>query len=107
MTESSRDSAFCPLSSVVCLPTSAQPDLFERLADPGILILVRLAAGGLEEAIGVLLPGAIREIVAEHGGGGLRLADDAQRDIGFGQPPQRFLYVGRGLGLRHHDLSAG
>src|SRR5579862_9608464 len=89
-TDSSRDSVFCPLSSGVRRPLS-QPDLLERLADPGFLVLVRLAAGGFDELIGVLVPGAVREIVTEHRGGGLRLVDDAERNIGFGEPLQRFL----------------
>ena len=47
------------------------------------------------QLVGVLVPAAVGEIVAEHGGGGLRLVDDAERHIGLGQPGQRLLDVAR------------
>src|SRR5215469_15242934 len=46
------------------------------------------------------------EIVPEHGSGGLRLVEDAQRDIAFAQPHQRLFDVTRGLILGHHNLEA-
>ena len=54
----------------------------------------------------VLVPGAVREIVPEHGGRGLRLVHDAERHIGLGQPHQRLFDVPRGLVLRDHGLEA-
>ncbi len=42
----------------------------------------------------------------EHGGRGLRLVDDAERHIGFGQPHQRLFDVTRGLVLGDHDFEA-
>src|SRR6266849_7781425 len=53
----------------------------ERLADPGALVLLRLAAARFHQAVGVLVPGAVGEIVPEHGGGGLRFLDDAERHV--------------------------
>src|ERR1700745_2848146 len=61
------------------------------------LILARLETAGLYKIIGVLVPAAIRKIVAKHGRSGLRLADDPDRHIGLGQPRQRFLDMPRGL----------
>ncbi len=78
----------------------------ERPADPGALVLVGLEAARLHQGIGVLVPAAVREIVAEHGGGGLRLVDDAERHVGLGQAHQRLLDVPRRLIARHHDLEA-
>src|ERR1700682_859525 len=72
----------------------------------GTLILARLETAGLYKIIGVLVPAAVRKVVAKHGGRGLRLADDADRHIGLGQPGQRFLDVACGLILGHHGLEA-
>src|SRR5262249_60290650 len=77
--------------------SSAQPELLECLADPGTLVLARLQALRLHQGIGVLVPAAVREVVAEHGGGGLRLGDNAERQVSLGQPQQRFLDVAGGL----------
>src|SRR6185312_1359399 len=70
---------------------SAQPDLLEGLADPGTLVLGRLAAARFHQRVGVLVPLAVGEVMAEHGSGGLRLVDDAERHIGLGQALQRLL----------------
>src|SRR5882757_1594147 len=70
----------------------------------GTLVLARLETSGLYKIIGVLVPAAVRKIVAKHRGGGLRLADDADRHIGLGQPGQRFLDMPRGLVLGDHGL---
>src|SRR5216683_1634976 len=78
----------------------------ERLADPGALVLLRLAAARFQQAVGVLVPGAVGEIVPEHGGGGLRFLDDAERHVAFGEPRQRFLDVAGALVLRHDHLEA-
>src|SRR6201999_996417 len=78
--------------------------LLEGPRNVGPLILARLETAGLYKIIGVLVPAAVRKIVPEHGRRGLRLADDADRHIGFGEPLQRFLDVPRGLILRHHGL---
>src|SRR6201986_4617830 len=80
--------------------------LLEGPADPGPLILARLETSGLYKIIGVLVPAAIRKIVPKHGGGGLRLADDTDRHIAFGEPGQRLLDMPRGLILGDHGLEA-
>src|SRR6202040_291070 len=72
----------------------------------GTLVLARLETAGLYKIIGVLVPAAVRKIVPEHGGCGLRLADDADRHIGLGQPGQRLLDMPRGLILGDHGLEA-
>src|SRR6478735_5229275 len=82
----------------------AEAYLLEGPADPGPLILARLETARLYKIIGVLVPAAIGKIMPEHGGGRLRLADDADRHIGFGQPLQCFLDVPRGLISGHHGL---
>src|SRR6187549_1176787 len=85
---------------------SSKPELLEGAADPGILVLVRLDAGGFHEAVRVLVPGAVRKIVPKHGSRGLRLVDDTERQIGLGEPRQRLLDFARRLELRHNDLEA-
>src|SRR5262249_55923608 len=44
----------------------AQADALERLADPGPLVLLRLDAASLYQRIGVLVPGAVWEVVPEN-----------------------------------------
>src|SRR5262249_52568413 len=78
----------------------------ERLADPMALVLVGLKTLRLHQGIGVLVPTAVREIVAQHRSRGLRFLHDAERHVGFGKPQQRFLDVARALIARHHDLEA-
>src|SRR5712671_2627567 len=80
--------------------------LLEGPGNIGPLVLARLETAGLYKIIGVLVPAAVRKIVSEHGSGGLRLADDADRHIGFGQPRQRLLDMPRGLIPRDHGLEA-
>src|SRR6202165_688204 len=72
----------------------------------GAFVLARLETAGLYKIIGVRVPAAVRKIVAKHGGGGLRLADDADRHIGLGEPGQRFLDMPRGLVAGDHGLEA-
>src|ERR1700716_2418113 len=84
----------------------AETHLLEGPGNIGPLVLARLETAGLYKIIGVLVPAAVRKIMPEHGGGGLRLADDADRHIGFGQPRQRFLDMPRGLILGDHGLEA-
>src|SRR5713226_3105619 len=84
----------------------AETQFLEGPGDIGTLVLARLETAGLYKIIGVLVPAAVRKIVPEHGGGGLRLADDADRHIGLGQPGQRFLDMPRGLVLGDHGLEA-
>src|ERR1700674_1468528 len=84
----------------------AETQFLEGPGDIGPLVLARLETAGLYKIIGVLVPAAVRKIVSQHGGGGLRLADDADRHIGFGQPGQRFLDVPRGLILGDYGLEA-
>src|SRR5438309_2957712 len=84
----------------------AETQFLEGPGDIGTLVLVRLETAGLYKIIGVLVPAAVRKIVAKHGGGGLRLADDADRHIGLGEPGQRFLDMPRGLVAGDHGLEA-
>src|SRR5712664_1000637 len=84
----------------------AETQFLEGPGDVGTLILARFETAGLYKIIGVLVPAAVGKIVPEHGGSGLRLADDADRHIGLGQPGQRFLDMPRGLILGHHGLEA-
>src|SRR6202022_1817605 len=83
-----------------------ETQFLEGPGDIGALVLARLETAGLYKIIGVLVPAAVRKIVPEHGGSGLRLADDADRHIGLGQPGQRFLDMPRGLVLGDHGLEA-
>ena len=62
-------------------------------------VLARLEAAGAQQRVGVLVPRLSGEVVPEHGGGGLRLVDDAERHVGLGQAHQRLLDVARGLVL--------
>src|ERR1700720_640466 len=82
----------------------AETQFLEGPGDVGTLVLARLETAGLYKIIGVLVPAAVRKIMSQHGGGGLRLADDADRHIGLGEPGQRFLDMPRGLIARDHGL---
>src|SRR6202165_271792 len=86
--------------------TLTETQFLEGFGDVGARVLARLDSARLYKIIGVFVPGAIRKIVPEHGGGGLRLADDADRHIGLGEPGQRFLDMARGLVLGDHGLEA-
>src|ERR1700688_3318546 len=85
----------------------AETHFLEGPGNIGTLILARLETAGLYKIIGVLVPAAVRKIVAKHGSGGLRLADDADRHIGLGQPRQRFLDMPGGLVAREPGGGAG
>src|SRR5215475_2829046 len=50
------------------LAGKSQAKPLERLADPRGGVLARLEAALLHQAVGVLVPAAVRKIVAEHGG---------------------------------------
>src|SRR6516225_11493052 len=78
----------------------------ERLADPVAFVLVRLNALRLHQGIGVLVPAAFGEVVAEHGSRRLRLLHDTERHIDLGEPQQGFLDVARPLVACHHYLEA-
>src|ERR1700736_5084379 len=97
---------WCPkLSSsppLVCQALLAKTQFLEGLRNVRARVLGRFDAAGLYKIIGVLVPAAVGKIVPEHGGGGLRLADDTERHIGLGEPGQRFLDMARGLILGHH-----
>src|SRR6185369_15483080 len=82
----------------------AETQFLEGPGNVGTLVLARLETAGLYKIIGVFVPAAVRKVVAKHRGGGLRLADDADRHISLGQPRQRFLDVTRCLILRNHGL---
>src|SRR5689334_24083782 len=82
----------------------AETHFFESPADPGPLILARFETARFYNIIRVLIPLAVWKVMPEHGGRGLRLADDADGHIGFGQALQRLLDVARGLVARHHRL---
>src|SRR5712692_2610720 len=84
----------------------AETQFLEGPGNIGTLVLARLETSGLYKIIGVLVPAAVGKIVPEHGCRSLRLADDADRHIGLGQPGQRFLDMPRGLILGHHGLEA-
>src|SRR5467141_364961 len=84
----------------------AEAQFLEGPGDIGPLVLARLETAGLYKIIGVLVPAAVRKIVSQHRGGGLRLADDADRHIGFGQPGQRLLDMPGGLILGDYGLEA-
>src|SRR5215212_10039463 len=81
-----------------------ETQFFEGFGNIGALILARLETAGLYKIIGVLVPAAVRKVVSKYRGGGLGLADDADRHIGLGEPGQRFLHVSSGLILRDHGL---
>src|SRR6516165_11934035 len=80
--------------------------LRECLADPRAFALVRLNALRLHQGIGVLVPAAFGEVVAEHRGRSLRLLHDTERHIDLGEAQQGFLDVARPLVARHHQLEA-
>src|SRR4030088_2204209 len=84
----------------------AETNLLEGPGNVGTLILARLETTRLYKIIGVLVPAAVRKIVAKHGRGGLRLAADADRHIGLGEPGQCFLDMPRGLVAGDHGLEA-
>src|SRR5471030_24553 len=67
--------------------------------DPALRWRLIGTAGGDtgEQRIAVLVPLAAGIVVAEHGGRGTGLLDDAERQIWFGQPMQRLGHVGRRL----------
>src|SRR5258707_8410841 len=90
------------------MPTKflAETYLLEGPGNVGTLILARLETAGLYKIIGVLVPAAVRKIVPKYGRRGLRLADDADRHIGLGEPGQRFLDMPRGLVAGDHGLEA-
>src|SRR5258705_11710813 len=73
-------------------------------ANIGTLVLARLETAGLYKIIGVLVPLAVRKVVAKHGRRRLCLADDADRHIGLGEAVERFLDMARGLVARDHGL---
>src|SRR5207244_7011458 len=80
--------------------------LLEGPGNIGTLVLARLETARLYKIVGVLVPLAVRKIVPKHGRRGLRLADDADRHIGLGQPRQRFLDMPRGLVAGHDRLES-
>src|SRR5882672_3019258 len=84
----------------------AETHLLEGPGNVGPLILARLETAGLYKIIGVLVPAAVRKIVPKDGRRRLRLADDADRHIGFREPGQRFLDMPRGLVAGDHGLEA-
>src|ERR1700712_5639014 len=84
----------------------AEAQFLEGPGDVGALVLARLETAGLYKIVGVFVPLAVRKVVAKHGGGGLRLADDADRHVALGEAHQRFLDMAGGLVLRHHGLEA-
>src|SRR4051812_8704279 len=82
----------------------AETHLLEGPGNVGTLILARLETTRLYKIIGVLVPAAVRKIVPQHGSRRLRLADDADRQIGLGEPRQGLLDVPRGLVAGDHGL---
>src|SRR3546814_5229628 len=77
-------SATAPSGSPAPDPTQPRP-----------LLALRLQVAALQQGIAVRVPFAAREIIAEHGGGRLRLVGDAEREVALRQPVQRLRNVGR------------
>src|SRR5437879_5367781 len=75
----------------------AETQFLEGPGNIGTLVLARLETARLYKIVGVLVPLAVRKIVPKHGSRGLRLAVDADRHIGLGQPRQSFLDMPRCL----------
>src|SRR5882724_6230390 len=84
----------------------AETHLLEGPGNIGTLVLARLETTRLYKIIGVLVPAAVRKVVPKYGRRGLRLAVDADREIGLGEPVQRLLDMARGLVARNHRLVA-
>src|SRR5689334_5005317 len=82
----------------------AETHFLEGPADPGPPILARFETARFYNIVRVLIPLAVWKIVTKHGSRGLRLADDADGHIGFGQALQRFLDMARRLVASHHRL---
>src|ERR1700712_5654051 len=78
----------------------------EGPADIGTFVLARLETARLYKIVSVFVPLAVRKIMPEHGGGGLRLADNPDRHVGLGQPRERLFDVPRGLILGNDSLEA-
>src|SRR5262249_8215941 len=78
----------------------------ERLSDPRAFVLAPLNAPRLHQGIGVLVPAALGEVMAEHRGRSLRLLHDTERHIDLCEPQEGFLDVARPLVARHHHLEA-
>src|SRR5215210_3995428 len=94
----------------MCLRSVAEPhgapDAPESVADPGVVVLPWLDAALGEERMSVPVPLAVRKIVPEHGRRSLRLADDAQRHVGLGEPLERLFHVARRLVLGNNLAEA-
>src|SRR4051812_2543488 len=84
----------------------AETQFFEGPGDIGAPILARFETARLYKIIGVLVPAAVWKIMPEHGGCGLRLADDADRHIGLGEPGERLLDMAGSLIAGDHGLEA-
>src|SRR5579883_1911480 len=76
---------------------SARHDRVVDFRNPRVFVLFRLEPAAFQERVGVLVPLAVRKIVAENGGRGLRLVGDAEAEIGFGQAIERLFGVTRRL----------
>src|SRR5829696_7310919 len=84
--------------------SSTQPHLPECATDPGPFAFLRLEPAGPYEPVSSLVPGAVREIVAEHRRRRLRLLHDPERQVRLGQAHQSFFDMARGLILRDYHL---
>src|SRR5271166_3216199 len=72
------------------------------LRHPGARIVVRRQPLALQERVGVLVPLAVGEVMAEHRGRGLCFAGDAQAQIGLDEAVERLLRMaGRLIILQH------
>src|SRR5262245_43934359 len=78
----------------------------EHRAEPGAVLPHRLEVGVGQEVVAVLIPVAAGIVVAEHGGGVLRLVLDAERQVALGEPLQRLRHVGGGLVELDHAAEA-
>ena len=76
------------------------------LVDPAAGAGLRAQAAGLQQSIGVLVPGRVREVVAQHRRGRLGFARDAERHVGLDETIQRLLDMGGRLEVGDDHLVA-
>src|SRR5690606_33413087 len=97
-----------PCSRTEPCPTSAaeRVDRLDGARDPAFGVRLRRQPAALELRIGVLVPVAVRIVVAEHGRRGLRLRYDAERQVELHEPIERLRRLGRGLVVDDDGLEA-
>jgi hypothetical protein len=80
--------------------------LLERVADPGFLIFHRDEPDGLELIETIGSPMTVRKFAIQRRRRGLGLGHDAERQIAFLKPEERFRGFRRRLEPCRHDLEA-